>query len=252
LLLMGVWWTVFSIPTFLYVRDKRRPPAHRQHMLEAGRQAMGEVTKTLRNVGHYRELAIFLVAFLLFNDGVQTMITQAGVFAQRVLAMETAELVQVILMIQFVALPGAIAVGWLADRVGQKLMLIVCLLVWIVLLVAAFFITTRAQFWVMAAFAALVLGGTQSVARAIMGLMTPEKRTGEFFGFFNLSGKATSMFGPVIFAQVLTLSDSAHLAILSLLGFFVFGLLIVLFVDVAEGQRLARAEDALAKPEFEE
>jgi UMF1 family MFS transporter len=153
--------------------------------------------------------------------------------------METAELVQVILMIQFIALPGALAVGWIADRAGQKQTLIGCLLVWIVLLVCAFYITTKGQFWALAAVAALVLGGTQSVSRAVMGQMTPPSRAAEFFGFFNLSGKATSMFGPVFFSTILAATGSAHWAIVSLLVFFVAGTLIILPLDVKRGQREA-------------
>ena len=168
------------------------------------------------------------------------MITQASVFAEEVLKMPTAELVQVILMIQFVALPGALAVGWAADHIGQKSTLMVCLAVWVALLVGAFFITESWQFWLMAAFAALVLGGTQSVSRAIMGLMTPEAHSAEFFGFFNLSGKAASMLGPIVFSTTMYATGSAHWAILSLLLFFVTGWAIVAPLNIARGQRDAR------------
>ena len=182
-------------------------------------------------------LALFLLAFLLYNDGIQTVISQASVFAQQVLKMETGELVQVVLMIQFLALPGAIVIGWTADRLGQKPALLACLAVWIGLLVAAYFVQTKAQFWCLGAVLALVMGGSQSVSRAMMGLMTPEAHTAEFFGFFNFSGKATSMFGPILFAEVLAQTGSPHRAILSLLAFFVAGSALAARVDVGQGQR---------------
>jgi len=233
LLIMGLWWGVFTLPAVFWLKDRKPPPDHPQPLLPAVRAALSEVVRTLGNFRHYRALAIFLVAFLLYNDGVQTVISQASVFADKVLRMETGELVMVILMIQFAAMPGAWLVGWLADRVGQKRILSLCLAVWIVLLTAAFFVRTNVHFWCMAVVVALVLGGTQSVSRAIMGLMTPVEHTAQFFGFFNLSGKATSVFGPIFFSTILYTTGSAHWALTSLLLFFVIGWILVCFVDVA-------------------
>jgi len=240
LLLMGIWWAVFSLPILLIVRDKSPPRRASESILASARQGFQEVGRTIRHIQSYRMLAIFLVGFLIFNDGVQTVISQASVFAEKVLHMEIAELAKVILLIQFVALPGALLVGRLADRIGQKTALNLCLAIWVTLLVAGFFITERWQFWMMAVFAALVLGGTQSVSRTIMGLMTPEARTGEFFGFFNLSGKAASVLGPIFFSEILARTGSAHLAILSLLVFFIVGWAIIVPLNIARGQRDAR------------
>ena len=241
LLIMGLWWGLFSLPTLLILRDKGEPSRERQPLHRAARQAFRDVGRTLRNVRRYRILAIFLLGFLVYNDGVQTVISQASVFAQKVLKMDAIELAKLILMIQFVALPGSMLVGWAADRFGQKRALIACLLVWIGILTGAFFITTTAQFWVMAFVTALVLGGIQSVSRSIMGLMTPERHTAEFFGFFNFSGKATSVFGPIFFSTILAATGNANAALGSLLVFFILGLAIVWPVNVARGQQEARA-----------
>lgn len=242
--LTGLWWGLFTIPTVAILRDKRKPRREPERFTHAARTAVREVLTTVRHIRHYRTLAIFLLGFLIYNDGVQTMWSQASVFAIQVLKMEATELGLMILMVQFIALPGALLVGWMADKFGQKLILLCTLLVWISLLIAAFFITTKPQFWVMAVFAALVLGGTQAVSRAIMGLMTPKARSAEFFGFFSLSGRATSMLGPVFFSSILALTGSPHWAIVSLLFFFAVGFLVVLPVDVQKGQDEARAANA--------
>ncbi len=244
LLLMGIWWAVFSIPILLVVRDKGQPKRERESLLATARRGLQEVGQTILHIRSYRMLTIFLLGFLIFNDGVQTLISQASVFAEKVLHMEIAELAQVILMIQFVALPGALFVGWIADRIGQKTTLNLCLGVWVIVLVSGFFVTENWHFWVMAAATALVLGGTQSVSRTIMGLMTPAARTGEFFGFFNLSGKAVSVLGPIFFSEILARTGSAHLAIVSLLAFFIVGWIIIIPLNIARGQREAR--DGLA------
>jgi UMF1 family MFS transporter len=155
--------------------------------------------------------------------------------------MQPTELAMVVLMIQFVATPAAFAVGWLGDRIGAKPTLILCLVIWCGLLVAAFYTTTKTQFWYLGVVLALVMGGTQSISRAVMGSMTPPAKTAEFFGFFNLSCRATSMFGPILFAQVLVWTKSANLAILSLLVFIIAGMLIVLGINQRRGIEQAQA-----------
>jgi MFS transporter, UMF1 family len=240
LLLMGLWWGGFTLPTVLLLKDKSKPSGDRKPIMEAARVAFSNVGHTLKNIRSYRMLTIFMLGFLVYNDGVQTVISQASVFAIELLEMGPQELAGVVLMIQFIALPGALAVGWLGDRVGQKPVLMVCLAVWTVILCLSFLVSEKWHFWCMAAAVALVLGGTQSVSRAIMGLMTPPEHTGEFFGFFNFSGKATSIFGPVFFSVILTSTGNPKLALASLLAFFVVGWAIVAPLSVAEGQRQAR------------
>jgi UMF1 family MFS transporter len=134
-------------------------------------------------------------------------------------------------------LPGAIVIGHVSNHVGQKRTLMVCLAVWVMLLTAAYFINTKAQFWYLSIGLGLVMGGTQSVSRSIMALMTPERRTAEFFGFFNFSGRATSWIGAFMFGAVMAFSDNARLAILSLLILFLIGWAIAATVDVAQGRR---------------
>lgn len=239
LLIMGVWWAVFSLPMLLIVRDKSPPRHAGQPLVQTALTGLREVKQTLLEIRRYRNLAIFLVGFLIFNDGVMTVISQASVYAQEKFKLTEEELIPIFLMIQFVALPGALFMGWFANKIGQKNALHICLAIWVVVLFSGFLITEVWQFRIMAALTALVMGSTQSVSRTIMGLMTPEARTGEFFGFFNLSGKAFSMLGPIMFTEILNRTGSANWAILSLLVFFVVGWLIIAPLDIAKGQEQA-------------
>ncbi|MGD9715386.1 MAG: MFS transporter, partial [Thermomicrobiales bacterium] len=125
----------------------------------------------------------------------------------------------------------------------QKTTLMLCLATWVMLLIAAYFVTTSTQFWYMAFVLAMIMGGTQSVSRAIMGVMTPPSRSAEFFGFFNFSGRATSMIGPPLFGTITYATGSAHWGILSLLVFFVFGWAIVAPVNVQRGQQEALEQE---------
>jgi MFS transporter, UMF1 family len=241
LVIMGLWWALFTLPAAFILRDRNPPRGKAAGLAATARHAIGEVLHTLSRIRSYSVLALFLLGFLLYNEGIQTVMSQASVFAQKKLAMEAKELAMIVLMIQFVATPAALGVGWLGDRIGAKTTLLLCLLIWCGLLVAAFFTTTKTQFWYLGVVLAMVMGGTQSISRAIMGSMTPPAKTAEFFGFFNLSCRATSMFGPILFAQVLVWTKSANLAILSLLVFIVAGMTIVVCVNLARGIAQAKA-----------
>jgi UMF1 family MFS transporter len=240
LVLMGVWWGIFMLPAAFFLRDKgiSRESAG---FAKTARVALGEVARTLSRIRAYSVLALFLLAFLLYNEGIQTVISQASVFGREVLKMAPSELAMVVLMIQFLAMPAAIGVGWVSDRIGAKVTLLACLAIWCCLLVAAYFVIEKWHFWAMGAVLSLVMGGTQSVSRGMMGLMTPPAKTAEFFGFFNLSARATSMVGPILFSQVLVLTGSANAAILSLLVFILTGAAVVAMVNLPRGIAQAKA-----------
>lgn len=239
ILIMGLWWGLFSLPALWVLKDRRPAPTRKLPINKALAVATGEVVHTLRRVRVYRTLALFLLGFLFYNDGIQSVISQASTFAIDVLSFRPTELVLLILAIQILACPGAILVGFVSDRFGQKPVLMGCLAIWVGLVVVAYFVTTKTQFWILGAVLALVLGGAQSVSRAVMGLMTPPARTAEFFGFFNLSGKATSFLGTFLFGLIIAMTGDPRLAILSLLVFFLIGWAIVGRINVEEGRRQA-------------
>lgn len=239
LFLMGAWWGLFTIPALLFLRD-RSPPAHgKLSLVRSARDAVGRVGQTLKHIRRYRMLVIFLVGFLFYNDGIQTVIAQAGVFAEKDLGFEADELLKLILAFQFISLFGALIDSVLTDRIGQKPALMIYLGVWVASLGSAYFITEKIHFWLLSIPLGLVMGGAQTVSRSIMAMMTPPKQNAEFFGFFNFSGRATSWMGNVTFAEVIHRTGSARLAVMSLFVFFVIGWAFAAYVDVARGRREA-------------
>ena len=203
-------------------------------------RAVRQVSHTLGKVRMFRNLSLFLVAYLIYNDGIQTVITQANTLAKNEFQFPLFDLCMLVLTIQLVAVPSSLLVGMLSDRFGQKRILLGCLAVWVGLLVGVMFIHTKVELWLLATGLASVLGGTQAVGRAIMGVMTPRAHSAEFFGFFNLSGKAASFLGPAQFALVVWLTrGDTRWASLSLLVFFLVGLLMISRVNVDEGRRQA-------------
>jgi UMF1 family MFS transporter len=247
LILMGLWWGLFSLPAILILRDKAPPRSPSMPLGRAARQAAAEVRTTISHLRQYQALAWFLVGFLFYNDAVQTVLTQASTFARDEIELTDESLMPIILMIQFVSMPGALFVGWLADKIGQKQALYLCLAVWVALLAFSWWVTSATEFWIMGAVVALVMGGIQAVSRSIMGVMTPPNRTAEFFGFYNLSSKATSFIGPFTFGLVIWHTGSARLAILSLLAQLIIGWLLVSRVNIARGQADAQRISETAK-----
>ena len=237
LVLMGLWWGVFTLPAILFLRDRRATSRERPSLLQTAQRSWHDVAATIRNIRSYKMLALFLLAFLCYNDGIQTVLSQSSTFALQELKFDEDELLKLILMIQFAALPGSLIVGWLADKFGQKTVLVNCLLVWIFLLAGAYFVRSKFTFWMLGAAVAMVMGGTQSVSRAIMGVMTPREQSAKFFGFYNLSGKATGFLGAFLFGAIFAATGSARWAIVSLLIFFAIGTAIVYFVDVERGRQ---------------
>ncbi len=237
LIVMGLWWGLFTLPAVVFLRDQHARDCLDNSLLPAARNSWNEVLATIKNISRHKKLAWLLLAFLFYNDGIQTVLSQSSTFALQELRFSADELLLVIMMIQFAALPGALVVAKLADRYGQKRTLLCCLLIWIALMLSAYFVSSKRDFWILGVVVAMVMGGTQSVSRAIVGIMTPKHQSAQFFGFFNFSGKATGFLGPFLFGLIFAFTASARWAIVSLMLFFLVGTVILSRVEIDENDR---------------
>jgi UMF1 family MFS transporter len=239
---VALWWGIFAIPTFLWLRE-RRPPVSLPPGRTYVRAGIARVAETLRNVSRYRELSKFLLAFLIYNDGIQTTIVVAAIFVDEVLGMSDGAIVGLFLMIQATAFLGALLMGSVSDRIGNKTTISITLLVWTGVAIWGRFIgfTGNPQYEVFAIgiVVGMVLGGSQSASRALQGTFTPDANSAEFFAFYGIAGKFASVLGPVVYGSVYALIGIRS-AILSLGVFFVVGLVILHTVDEREGIRQAR------------
>lgn len=236
LALSGLWWLVFALPAYLFLKElpPQATPDDTGPLVLAGFRRIG---KTLRNLRQYRMLFLFLLGFLLYNDGVETVIAMAGTFGTEQLAMTDQQIIRMLLIVQFVAFGGAIVFGYVADRIGNKSVIIINLLVWVVAATLAFFVRTPAQFTWLGVLVGAVLGGVQASSRALMALLSPEHIRNEAFGFFSISGKFASIFGPALFAGVTQVAGSPRYGVLSVLPFLAGGLVVILFVREPRGEK---------------
>jgi UMF1 family MFS transporter len=240
----AVWWAVFAIPIFRHVPEP--PPVARGAAGPRGgalRASFGQLGHTLRELRSYKQAFLLLLAFLLYNDGIQTIIRMSGAYGAE-LGISQASLITSYLVVQFVGVPFAFLFGNLAPRLGVKRCLFIPIVVYLVVTILAFRMRTGRDFLVLAFLVATVMGGSQAISRSLFATMIPRQRSGEFFGFWSVFEKFAGVFGPLVFAAVIGATGQSRPAILSLILFFVLGGLILAFVDVDEGRAQARRAEA--------
>ncbi len=232
-LLTGLWWMLFSIPTFRYLPKTEKitsstPKFNLKGYLDQFRQLLC-----------YRDLTIFLIAFLCYNDGIQTVISVSAIFAREELQLGQSTIIGCFLMIQFMAMPGALLFGKLADKIGTSRAILLSLVIFTLVCVFAYRMTGALEFWILGGVIAIILGGSQALSRSLFASMVPKHKSAEFFGFFAISSRFASIFGPLLFALVADISGSSRNSILALGIFFVIGGLLLLLVNVQRGRTLA-------------
>jgi len=235
----GLWWGVFTIPPLLTLRNRGREqaPAFSHKALSGVFRQLG---RTIGEIRRYPQTALFLVAFLFYNDAIQAVLALASQFGNDELKIPVSTLTMVILMVQFVAFPGALGFNWLASRINTKRAIVVSLVLWIVALLYLYAaVHTTAEFFAVSALVAVVMGGTQALSRSLFARMIPTGREAEYFGIYEISDKGTSWLCPLVFGLALQWTNSYRLAILSLIIFFATGLMALLRVNVTEGEHEA-------------
>lgn len=246
---VAVWWGLFTLPLLLRVKEPpRQIEVDETAILADGRESVAEVVKvtfqrlgeTLREIRHnYRQTFLMLLAFMVYNEGIGTIIRMGGIFAASK-DFPPATVITAILLLQFVGIPFAFLFGALAPRLGTKNTILLGLSVYMVIAVLGYFMETENDFFLMCFLIALVQGGTQGLSRSLFGSMVPRHKASEFFGFFSVFSKVAGIFGPLLFALAIRATGSLNMAVLSVVVLFVAGAVILLFVDVEEGQRRAK------------
>jgi UMF1 family MFS transporter len=237
---VAVWWLVFSLPLFFRVREPSPALESDERRTDNPvRAAFVRLRETFRELRGYREAFLMLVAFLLYNDGIQTIIRMASIYGAEVGIDRDAQIAAFVL-VQFVGVPCSFLFGAVAHRVGAKQGVFIGLAIYVAISVLGYFMTAAWQFFALAFLVGTVQGGTQALSRSLFARMIPKHKSSEYFGFFAVFEKFAGIAGPALFAASVTLFQSSRAAVLSIIVFFVLGALVLSRVDVAAGE--ARAQ----------
>ena len=238
---VGVWWLVFSIPLFLRVAEPPRrleeDETGTENPIRAGFVRVWETFHELR--GSYRQAFLMLVAFLLYNDGIQTIIRMATIYGAEI-GIDRDARIAAFVLVQFVGVPCSFAFGAIAGRIGAKTAIFLALGVYTGISVLGYFMTVAWQFFALAILVGTVQGGSQALSRSLFARMIPKHKSSEYFGFFSVFEKFAGVAGPALFATSVTVFGSSRAAVLSVILFFVAGAAVLTRVNVAEGEAQAQ------------
>jgi UMF1 family MFS transporter len=234
---VAVWWAIFSIPLFLRVPEPQVEGTPRGPLLAAAFRQLG---RTFRELRRYRQAFLLLLAFLIYNDGIQTIIRMATTYGAEI-GLNRNAMIVALMITQFLGVPFALLFGRLAGVIGAKRAVFLGLLVYAGITVLGYYMRTSTHFFALAVLVGTVQGGTQALSRSMFASMIPRAKSAEFFAFFGVFERYAGVLGPAIFAAMASRTGSGRNAILSVVAFFVIGAALLAFVDVHKGRQEARA-----------
>lgn len=220
----AAFFLFFSLPLFFFLKETRNKVETHQSFISIG---LGRVWTTLTHLKNYKNLAIFLVAYFFYIEGVNTVIFFSGNYASTTLGFSEMELLIFFIVVQTTAILGSVLFGIIADKIGQKKTIVITLFMWLVTVALAFFVYDKTGFYIVGLIAGSAMGSSQSTSRSLMSKLTPPEKKTEFFGFYSFFGKSSAVIGPLVFGLVSFLSGDQRIAIISITFFFIIGLLIL-------------------------
>jgi UMF1 family MFS transporter len=241
---VAVWWALFTIPLLRHVPE---PPVEPQRgRARAVWQGVQRLGATFRDITRYRQLAIFLAAFWIYNDGISTVIKMATAYGDEI-GIGVGHMTMALVVTQLVGIPFTLLFGRIAKWLGCKRSILLALAVYTGISCAGYFMQTATHFFILAILVGTVQGGSQALSRSLYARMVPPHKAAELFGFFSASAKLAGIAGPLLFATISHTTGQSRLSIVSLIVFFVVGGLLLLCVDEARGEQAARAAEASSR-----
>jgi MFS transporter, UMF1 family len=220
----AVFFLLFALPLFIFIKDNRKVVSRTESYLSIGAK---RVWTTLTHLKYYKNLAIFLLAYFFYIEGVNTVIFFSGNYASTTLGFSDTELLLFFVTVQTTAIAGSVLLGIVADSIGQKKTIMISLFMWLAVVLMAFLVEEKNLFYVVGLLAGAAMGSSQSTSRSLMSRLTPPDKKTEFFGFYSFFGKSSAVIGPMVFGLISYISGNQRLAIISIGFFFVIGMLIL-------------------------
>jgi MFS transporter, UMF1 family len=243
----GVWWAAFTLFLARYLPEAdaaaELPQRYSRLPRAVGISAVGveRTWKTALRAVKFPHLILFLLAFMLYNEGIQTVINMASIYGTSELKLDASALMLTLLIIQFVAIGGSLAFSRLADKFGTRKAIVFALVMWMGVVIYAYFLKTTVEYFILGMIVGIAMGGAQSLSRSYYGSMIPEEASAEFFGFYTVFTKFSAIWGPWTFALITHLAGSARTAILALITYFIAGTALLLAVNETKARAAKEA-----------
>ncbi len=233
---VAAWWAIFSIPVWLWVKEPNiyKPVGN----IEAIKQGLNQIRDTIKEVKHLKVVGLFLAAFWLYIDGVDTIIRMAVDYGISI-GFPASSLITALLMVQFVAFPATLLFAWVAGKFGAKKAVLFAIFAYGCITVLGAFMTQLWHFYTLAVMIGFFQGGIQAISRSLYARIIPVEKSAQFFGLYNMMGKFAAVIGPALMGTITLVTGSNRIGILSILILFVSGFIILLKVDFEEGEKMA-------------
>jgi UMF1 family MFS transporter len=227
----GLFFLVFSIPFYFYVVEEKSSSDFPVRSAGYVKEGYRRLKSTIAKIKEFPQIVKFLAAYFIYIDGVNTVIYFGGIFARETLGFTMIEVITFFAIVQFTAISGAYVFGFLTDKIGVKMTINITLYLWMAVTLGAFLSNSVWSFYLVGLTAGIAMGSTQAASRAMMGRLIPEGMEAEFFGFYALTGKFSSILGPLLFGITSTVTGSQRAGVLSILLFFVVGYFLFQRID---------------------
>ena len=235
---VSIWWTVFSIPLWLFVHEEKT--REKYVITQLTYSAIGQLVSTFKKINKLKTVGLFLLAYWLYIDGVGTIVRMAVDYGLAI-GLDGSDLLLALLMTQFIGFPATLGFGYLGERIGGKTAIMLAIVVYLAVTALAYRMNTVEEFYALAIVIGLVQGGIQSLSRSLYARIIPKSQSAEFFGFYNMLGKFAAVLGPLMIGIIAAMTDSSRLAMFSVSILFISGGILLYFVD--EKKAVEFAED---------
>jgi UMF1 family MFS transporter len=232
---VAVFFGLFALPTFFLLKEVRRPSKRTNYI----RTAITRIKTSFKSIGEFKELIRFIFSYLVYNDGIIIVISFAAIYGATRFGMNEKQLITYFVIANVTSMIGAFIFGYILDKIGAKRTITITLLIWIAVVFWAYFCRSVNEFYFVGLLAGIAIGSSQSSSRTMLALLTPPDKMAEFFGFYSVTGRIASIFGPLVYGEISRITGNQKWAILSVAVFFIGGAFILQTVNEEKGKRTA-------------
>ncbi|MDP8268000.1 MAG: MFS transporter [Candidatus Tenebribacter davisii] len=232
---VAAFFGIFAIPTFILLKEIKKPSKRTNYL----RTALIRIKQSYKNIRNFRELIKFIISYLIYNDGIIVVISFAAIYGATRFGMDTKQLITYFVIANVTSMIGALVFGYIFDKIGAKKTISITIIIWIAVVIWAFMCKSIKEFYFIGMLAGIAIGSSQSSSRAMLVLLTPDSKMAEFFGFYSVTGRIASILGPLVYGEIARITGEQKWAILSVVLFFIVGVIILQTVDEEKGKMMA-------------